>query len=256
MLDDFAEKEDDGNAPGAFHKRWSYRMIVAIHQPNFLPWLGFFNKLLRSDVFVLFDDVQFPRAKTVVNRVLVKTPQGPSWITVPIANRGDLSLINEVRIAPDPSWKRKLLRTMELSYAKAPYAKSYLPGVRAIVESANDELWRLNGELIAWCAHQLGSETELVYSSSLCQGRPETGGREKIQYLLKATGATVYISGETAGSHRHIDEEWFREQGIQLQWQHFQHPRYPQLHGEFAEYLSILDLLLNCAPQARSILLP
>jgi WbqC-like protein family len=230
-------------------------MVVAIHQPNFLPWLGYFHKLLNSDVFVLFDDVQFPRAKTVVNRVLIKTQQGPTWISIPVPHKGDLASIREVRIAPDPSWKRKLLRTVELSYAKAPFTKQYLPGIRQIIESASDELWRLNSALIAWCAQQLGAETQLVYSSSLCKDQPPTKGSEKIHNLLKATGATVYISGETVGSHRYVEEEWFRQQGIQLQWQHFQHPRYPQLHGAFAEYLSIIDLIFNCGPQARSILL-
>src|SRR6266849_1228190 len=137
-------------------------MIVAIHQPNFLPWLGYFNKLLRSDVFVLFDDVQFPRAKTVVNRVLIKTPQGPNWITVPVTNRGDLTSIREIRIAPDPAWKRKLLRTIELSYANAPYTKMYLPGLREIIESATDELCRLNSSLITWCMKQLGGDARIV----------------------------------------------------------------------------------------------
>jgi hypothetical protein len=80
-------------------------------------------------------------------------------------------------------------------------------------------------------------------------------GSEKIKYLLKATGATVYISGEGAGSRRYIEEEWFNEQGIQLQWQQFKHPQYSQLHGAFAEKLSIIDLIFNCGPQARSILL-
>jgi WbqC-like protein len=230
-------------------------MIVAIHQPNFLPWLGYFNKLLRSDVFVLFDDVQFPRAKTVVNRVLIKTPQGPNWITVPVPHKGDLASIREVRIAPDHSWKRRLLRTVELSYSRAPYTKNYLPGLKEIIDSATEELWRLNSALIAWCTQQLGGETQLVYSSSLCKDQLAMRGSDKIHYLLKVTGATVYISGETAGSHRYTEEEWFRQHGIQLEWQQFRHPRYPQLHGEFAEYLSIIDLLFNCGPQARSILM-
>jgi hypothetical protein len=230
-------------------------MIVAIHQPNFLPWLGYFNKLLRSDAFVLFDDVQFPRGKTFANRVQIKTPQGPNWITVPVANKGDLALIEEVRIAPEPSWKRKLLRTLEVSYAKAPYTKNYLPGLAEIIGAAGDKLCPLNCALVAWCVQQLGSGTQLLYSSALCKDQPTMDGSEKIKYLLKATGATVYISGEGAGSRRYIEEEWFNEQGIQLQWQQFKHPQYSQLHGAFAEKLSIIDLIFNCGPQARSILL-
>lgn len=230
-------------------------MIVAIHQPNFLPWLGYFNKLLRSDVFVLFDDVTFPRAKTVMNRVLIKTRQGPTWVTVPVTNRGDQPLIRDVRIAGDPAWRRKILRTIEVNYAGAPYTKQLLPAVREIVESASDELWRLNQSLIVWSAEQLGARTELVLSSALCADAPYLPTGEKIQHLLKATGATTYLSGETAGSKRYIDEAWFEREGIELVWQQFRHPRYPQLHGDFAEFLSILDLLFNCGPQARSIVL-
>jgi hypothetical protein len=229
---------------------------VAIHQPNFLPWLGYFDKLLRSDVFVLYDDVQFPRAKTVVNRVLIKTAHGPDWVTVPVGHKGDLASIKDVRISPDPSWKRKALRTIELNYSSAPYAKDYLPGLKAIIEESTDELWRLNSDLIAWCAHQLGSQTRFLYSSDLCADEPEVRGSEKIQHLLKAAGATVYISGESIGSRRYIDEEWFRREGVQLEWQRFRHPQYPQLHGDFAENLSIIDLIFNCGPASRSIMLP
>ena len=230
-------------------------MIVGIHQPNFLPWLGYFNKLLRSDVFVFYDDVQFPRAKTVVNRVLIKTDHGPAWVTVPVTHRGDLALIKDVRIASDSSWKRKLLRTIELSYSAAPYASQYLPALRSIVESATDELVALNCRLIEWCAQVLGAHTRFAYSSVLCQERPDVTGSEKIEHLLKATGATVYISGETVGSQRYIDLEWFARERIKLEWQHFQHPVYPQLHGAFSENLSIIDLLFNCGPEAGTILL-
>jgi hypothetical protein len=230
-------------------------MIVAIHQPNFLPWLGFFNKLLRSDVFVLFDDVQLPRGRSFANRTQIKTPQGLTWITVPVADKGGLALIKDARIAPDSSWKRKVLRSLDVNYAKAPYSRQYLPGLSQIIEAAKDELCSLNSALLAWCTEQLGGGTQFVYSSALCKDQPDITGSKKIQYLLKATSATVYISGEGAGSRRYVEEDWFREQSIQLQWQQFFHPQYPQLHGLFAEKLSIIDLILNCGPEARSILL-
>jgi hypothetical protein len=102
---------------------------------------------------------------------------------------------------------------------------------------------------------QLGGQTRLVYSSELCAGQPEIRGSEKIQHLLKAAGATVYISGESVGSQRYIDEEWFRREGIRLEWQRFRHPQYRQLHGSFAENLSIIDLIFNCGAASRSILL-
>jgi hypothetical protein len=230
-------------------------MIVAIHQPNFLPWLGYFNKLLRSDVFVLFDDVQFPRGKSFANRVEIKTPQGPNWLTVPVTGKSELGLIKDARIALDPSWKRKVLRTLEVNYAKAPYTRDYLPGLKEIINAATDKLCPLNCALLTWCVQQLGGRTKLVYSSALLDNQPATEGIEKIHSVLKATHATVYLSGEGAGSRRYIDEERFKQQGIQLQWQAFRHPNYPQVHGKFAEKLSIIDLIFNCGPQARAILL-
>src|SRR5215216_4803864 len=115
-------------------------MIVSIHQPNFLPWLGYFDKLLKSDVFVLFDDVQFPRGKTYANRVLIKTINGEAWITVPVADRGELQLIKDVSIAANPVWKRKLIKTLEVNYAKAPFTKKYLMGLKDVIEKAGDSL--------------------------------------------------------------------------------------------------------------------
>jgi hypothetical protein len=126
-------------------------MIVGVHQPNFLPWLGYFHKLLRCELFVLLDDVQFSRGKTFANRVQIKTAQGPRWITVPVTDKGELPLIREIRIAPDASWKRKLLRTLELNYAKAHYTKTYWPGLKEIIETASDQLCQLNSALISWC---------------------------------------------------------------------------------------------------------
>lgn len=230
-------------------------MIVAIHQPNFLPWLGYFHKLLRSHVFVLLDDVQFPRGKSFANRVQIKTNQGPGWITVPVLDRSDLVPIRDARIARDPSWKRKVVRTMELNYAKAPYTKQYLPGLSEIIDAAGDNLCSLNSALIAWCAKQLNAETQIQYSSDLCRNQPTLGGEEKIHHLLKATRATQYVSGDGAGSRRYIKEEWFDQEGIELRWQKFAHPRYPQLHGAFAEKLSVIDLIFNCGPEARTVLL-
>jgi hypothetical protein len=95
----------------------------------------------------------------------------------------------------------------------------------------------------------------LVYSSELCKGHPAIEGSEKIQYLLMVTGATAYISGEGAGSRRYVREGWFVQQGIHLQWQQFRHPKYRQLHGAFSERLSIIDLIFNCGPEARAIVL-
>jgi WbqC-like protein family len=229
--------------------------IVSIHQPNFLPWLGYFNKLLRSDIFILYDDVQFPRGKTVVNRVLIKTASGPDWITVPVGHRGAMLPIRDARISADDSWKRKVIRTIETSYARAPYLGKYLPGLRSIIEGADNELWRLNSALIMWCAQQLESSARLEYSSALCADQSHLSGSDKIHHLLKSTGATVYITGETVGSQRYLLPEWFHENNIQLEWQNFHHPRYPQQHGPFAEGLSVIDLLFNCGPTARSIVL-
>lgn len=218
--------------------------VIAIHQPNFLPWLGYFHKMIHSDVFVFFDDVQFPRGKSFCSRVLIKSPSGEQWLTIPVAGKGDKSLINQVEVNGN-AWIKKTLKSLIFNYQKAPFFKELYPGLEQIFKKEQPLLSELNIELIRFIIEYLESDTRLLRSSEIYEGN-ELPSDEKIIYLLKELNASHYISGSGAGSRRHIDENEFSSNNIQLVWQHFRHPEYPQLFGEFLPNLSIIDLLFNC----------
>ena len=228
-------------------------MIISIHQPNFLPWLGYFHKIALSDVFVIFDDVQYPRAKTYGNRVLIKINNGKSWLTVPVLHKAELHKYNEIKIK-ESNWKRKTLKTIKLSYKNAPYFSKYFDEFSEIYLNNYDSLVEFNYELIKFIADKLKISTEFVLSSDICKD-VELQGEEKILFILENLCASDYISGTGEGSKRYIQEDEFRKRNIKLIWQNFVHPVYPQLYGDFISHLSIIDLLFNCGTESREILL-
>lgn len=228
-------------------------MIISIHQPNFLPWLGYFHKIVSSDIFVLFDDVQFPRSKSYGKRAIIKTQDGEMPITVPVLSKGDLKKYNEVQILKS-NWRKKTLRTIQFAYQKAPFFQKYASEFSEVYLEENESLCDYNCELIRFILRQMDVQTKLILSSELCKNT-EVKGEEKILFILKSLGATAYISGTGSGSRRYINEEHFRKENIELVWQVFKHPIYPQVHGEFIPNLSIIDLLFNCGKNSKNVLL-
>ncbi|MCD6012852.1 MAG: WbqC-like family protein [Flavipsychrobacter sp.] len=225
-------------------------MTVAIHQPNFIPWVGYFNKINKSDFFVLFDDVQFPRAKTFGNRVEIKTNNGAVWLTVPVTNRGELNTFNEVEIDNNQNWASKSLKTLKLAYQKAAHFNEYWDEFSAIYTIRYNVLSELNIALMNFAVAKAGITTKLVRSSEI----PEAAGlngEEKILAILKSLNATTYLSGKGAGSRRYINEDDFKAAGIELVWQSYEPKPYRQLWvGEFIPNLSIIDLLFNEGPDS------
>lgn len=226
-------------------------MIVSIHQPNYLPWLGFFHKMAESDVFVLFDDVQLVRGKSFVVRNRVKTANGVQWLTLPIEGKGELRLIKEALIVQDGKWQKKHWKTIQLSYKKAPYFDGYEAKFSQIYNASWENLSELNVTLIKLIKTLLGINTTLVLSSEM---NIEARGAEKILSIIKELEADKYITGEGKGSRRYIIEEDFKNNNIELIYQGFKHPVYHQLWGDFVPNLSIIDLLFNEGDRSLQIL--
>ena len=226
-------------------------MIVSIHQPNYIPWLGFFHKLLLSDVYVIFDDVQFPRGKDYANRNQIKTNNGKMWLTASVLGKKDLKPWNQIEINNN-GWKEKHLNNIESFYKKTPYFKSYFLFLKRIYETNHKLLLDLNLDLIVFFLGCLDKIPNIVLSSDI---KTELTGLDKILYILKNQNATKYVSGDGEGSKRYIDEQLFKDNNIELIWQNYKHPTYKQLHGEFIPYLSILDLLFNEGPNSKDIIL-
>ena len=226
-------------------------MIVSIHQPNYIPWIGFFHKILLSDTYVVFDDIQFPRGKDYANRNQIKTNNGKMWLTASVLGKKDLKPWNQIEINNN-GWKEKHLNNIESFYKKTPYFKSYFLFLKRIYETDHKLLLNLNLDLIIFFLGCLDKTPNIVLSSNI---KTELTGLDKILYILKNQNATKYISGDGEGSKRYIDEQLFKNNNIELIWQNYKHPTYKQLYGEFIPYLSILDLLFNEGPNSKNIIL-
>jgi hypothetical protein len=226
---------------------------VAIHQPNFMPWTGYFHKIGMVDKFVFFDDVQFPRGKTFGNRVRIKTKDGELWLTVPVLDKSDLTNFNSIKINNATPWQRKMSKTIELSYKKARYFDRYFGSFNEVFMADYDKLIDLNIALIRYFATAIGLKADFYLSSEINSGLDLTA-EGKIMNILRVLGAGLYVSGSGAGSRRYINEAQFEQEGMKIRWQVFVSPVYKQLWGEFIPDLSVLDLLFNCGDESFSVL--
>ncbi len=223
-------------------------MIVAIHQPQFLPWLGYFNKIDTADVFVLLDNVQFKKNEWQ-NRNKIKTPQGWQWLTVPVQKKFGLK-INQVKIASEHNWKNKHLKSLELNYQKAPYFQDYFEIVEKIYAKPWQKLLDLNTVLIKEFVRILNINTEIVTASHL-EPLPEQPD-DRLIALTHKLGGEIYLAGEGGKNYMQIAK--YEEAGIKVVFQNFNHPVYPQLHGAFLPGMAIVDLLFNCGPDSLEII--
>jgi hypothetical protein len=218
-------------------------MIIAIHQPNFLPWLGFFHKMSLADVFILLDNVPFTK-NSYQNRVKIKSAQGEQWLTVPVLTKGRFGqLTREVPINNTTRWQRVHLAALRTNYQRAPYYQEVLAWLEPWYREAPAHLATFNQALIEAMLDQLELSTRLVVASSL---NSEGSGPELLLNLVQAVEGNVYLSGPSGRDY--LDMSIFRRAGVNVQFQQFHHPAYPQLYGEFIAGLSIIDLLMNVGP--------
>lgn len=215
------------------------KLRVAIHQPNFLPWVGYFDKVARVDTFVLFDDVQLPQGKSFCSRVKVKGRNGPQWLTVPIKKESGAG-IHEIEIVRN-GWHGKHVRTIEQLYGKTPYFEKFWPQIRGVFTEDWQFLADMNCALIETVSQLFGLHVKFVRSSKL--KLQECSGEDRILKILGALKATTYVSGQGEGSRRYVNDGHFRDAGIDLLWQTFQHPIYPQMAEPFDSHMSIIDML-------------
>ncbi len=225
--------------------------VLALHQPNYVPWPGYFHKLAGADVFVYLDSVQFPRGRSFAARNRIKTPNGVAYLTVPVSiprGRDGKATYLEVQFA-DETWRDKHLRTVEHGYGRAPYFADVYPLYRAEVERAGTFVELTTGLIEAFAGY-LDIETRRVRLSELGPGLGD-----KAQLVLDvclALEADVYLSG-SGGGRSYNDEELLRSHGIELVYDEYRYREHPQLWGAFEPNLSVLDLLFNCGPASRTL---
>lgn len=226
--------------------------VVAIHQPNFLPWLGYFDKLARADVFVLLDDAQFPKKSgTWMNRTKLLVGGAPAWLTAPVdRSYHGLRTIAEMRIDDGRGWRRKALRTIEQSYARAPWFETIMPLVAQLIERPTDCLLEYNEAGVRTVGDLLGLDgSKFVRASTL---GVSTTATQRLIDLTRAVGGSAYLAGGGAGGYQ--EDEKFAQAGIELLSQDFEPRPYPQLADEYNPGLSAVDALMNCGPEGTRTL--
>lgn len=217
-------------------------MIVAVHQPQYLPWLGYFDKIDKADIFCFLDNVQFKKNEWQ-NRNRIKTSNGWQWLTTPVRYRFP-QMINEVKINNTLNWRRKHLQALITNYHKAPFFDNFIDLFRQVYSKNWEYLNDLNVYLIRSILNSLTiSQKPAVFSSELHLSSDPT---DRLIDICKNLGADTYLSGQDGINY--LNQERFRQRGIKLIVQHFNHPVYPQLFAEFQSHLSIVDLLFNCGP--------
>lgn len=215
-------------------------MIITIHQPDFMPWLGFFDRWHRADVLIVLDDVQFIR-RGWQHRDKIKTAQGVQWLTLPVIKRHRFDQkINEVELDNSQNWRKKHLGQLRAAYGKAPGFKRMMDYMEYIYSYEYTYMIDLNVDLLRLFSKLLGIDTPAIASSKL---PVRTTGSQRILDLVKLVGGTTYLTG--TGSEDYLDEDLFREAGIKVVWQNYVHPVYSQLHGRFEPMLSVIDYLMN-----------
>lgn len=225
-------------------------MLVAIHQPHYLPWLRYFEKIARSDVFIVLDDVQYEK-NGFQNRTKIKGSQSWSYLTVPI-QRPTQRPIREIRIDNQTSWREKHTRALVMNYGKAPYFSRYWPAIAGLYGREWTHLAAVNRALLELLLQQLEIPTRIAYSSEI----PTTGrATERLAELCRAVGGDTYLSGAYA-LEAYLDPELLHAAGIRLAFQEWHAPAYRQLYpaAGFVPDLSVLDLLFNEGPRSLEIL--
>lgn len=221
-------------------------MIAAIHQPHYFPWIGYFDKMAKADVFVLLDEVQLERSSNMSrNRIIA--PNGDIKYIMITANQHDRfnKKYNEILTVDDEAWKKRSLAMLEAYYGKAPYYFETIKKLREFYAEEHVALCQWTIASIRMIRKILEIPTELVLQSDINYDRSKKRS-ELVMAVCLGMGADVYLSGRGA-SLNYLDRGAFEENGIQIVFQDFTHPMYPQINTkEFVPGISILDMLFNC----------
>jgi hypothetical protein len=223
-------------------------MIAAIHQPQFMPWLGYLDKMDRCDVFVFLDNVQYKKNE-FQNRNRIKTAQGWQWLTVPTHYKFPQK-INKVSVDNRANWQAKHLHALLTNYGKSAYYKKYIGYFRELYQQDWHLLSELNMASVMLLKDLLGIQSKTVVASRLHVISDDPSRR--LVDICVGLGADTYLAG-TDGI-RYMNVDMFRDAGINVTFQEFHHPVYPQMFRSFEYYMSAIDLLFNCGEHSMDIL--
>jgi hypothetical protein len=225
-------------------------MILTAHQPSYLPWIGLFHKIYLADQFCLYDDVQFTK-KDFVSRNYLKSANGPILLSVPVMSKNHREKsLNVVEIL-DNGWSTKHIKSIQLSYSKAPFFSKYFSEIADIIRFHRaGTLANLNQALMVYFLNSLGMCRDIHLASNLSLVGNKS---DRIIDMCQKLQANSYLFGKLGRGYANIES--FQANGIQAFFQDYQHPTYPQIHGDFLPNLSIIDLLFNVGPYSLEVIL-
>ncbi|MFA7084416.1 MAG: WbqC family protein [Arcobacteraceae bacterium] len=215
------------------------KKTAVIHQPDFIPYLGFFQRLLSADVFVILDDVQFLR-RGWHHRDKIKTPNGEQWLSIGTVKTAQATNINQIRLS-NTNWRQEHLNILTQNYKKADFFHEIFPIIKGIYEQNHLSLFDFNFNFLKILFTLFDINVEIEFSSTF---DIHTTSNQRIVDILNVVHATHYLSG--IGARNYYDPKPYKQAGISVIWQAFEHPIYPQLYGQFIPYLSCIDILFNC----------
>lgn len=228
-------------------------MILTIMQPAYLPWLGYFDRILKSDAIIVLDHVQMDMSSKTrfANRNKIRTRDGWIWLTVPMKTKGkygDLYL-NEIEVVDDADWARKHRLSLDSNYRKASFYKDHEGFLDIFYGQKRAFLSDICNKMTGYILRKLQIEGQIFYSSQM---KSRTTKSQLILDLCQEVGATEYISGPFGRDY--LDREAFKQAGIKVWFHDYAHPVYTQAFEGFEPYMSALDLIMNHGPDSRNIL--
>jgi len=220
-------------------------MIVSINQPAYLPWPGYFDRILKSDIFVSLDHVQFEK-NSLTNRNKIKTPQGWMWLTIPVQTKGKFGkcAITDIKTNHSIRWQHKQWQAILSNYNKSPFFSNYSDYFKNIYEQEWPLLNDLITEINTFLFSELKIETKIIKSSDMKLQQTKSN---LVLEICKYLNAKTYLSGPLGRDY--LDTNSFNDAGIKVLYHDYQYPTYPQLYDDFQPYMSIIDMLFNCGAE-------
>lgn len=224
-------------------------MIVSIHQPHYHPWIGYFDKIAKSDVFVYLDNVQYKK-REFQNRNKIRTLDGWGWITVPVITKGRYyQKMSNVEVDNSIDWTKSHWEIINENYKSAKHFSEHEKFFKKIYSTVWGKLIDLNLKINEYLFKAFQINTRIYFESQLDISSTST---ERIIQICKKLNADEYLTGQ--GAKDYLDESLFEKEGIKLSWQEFTHPVYEQAYKGFEPYMSIIDLLFNKGNESVSII--
>jgi len=216
-------------------------IIVGIHQPNLMPWLGYFYKMFKSDIFIFLDDVQIQKTgASYTNRVSINANGKAQFLTIPIKRESGTININETKFI-DKRWKKKIIGNLQNNYAKAQYFKENRDFIFELINYETSNLADYNMNFITNIAKKLNFDTKIVKSSNY---NIKTTSTQRLIDLLKVLNGNVYLSG--GGGDKYQDQQMYENNGIELRYNNFKPFPYEQFKSNgFVAGLSVVDAVFN-----------